>query len=456
MDTDADPLGVNTILIIVLIAVLTLVNAFFASAEMAVVSVRKDKIRKLIEQGNKKAKTLAKLTKEPTKFLSTIQVAITLAGYLSSATAGSQLSGSVVLLFSKININMKESVAMIIVTLILSFFSLVFGELVPKRIALKNPEKVALSSAGVINGLMFFTSPFVKLLSGSTNIVLRLLGQKKQTEEEKVSEDEIRSMIVTGHIEGLINEDEKDMFDSIFKFDDKIAESIMTPRTNLFALNVEKSVHLSLKQIINEGYSRIPVYEGDIDNIIGILNVKDLLKAASEVGFKNIKLRDIIRQPYFVPSYIKINLLFKNMKATNNQIAILIDEYGGSVGIVTIEDLVEEIVGNIYDEYDEEDKSIQKIDDSNYIIDGSIPLQDLNRTLKLNIDENNEDYDTVSGLIISLLGFIPDESYEKEINYDNLIFKIKKLSNNRIDEVLLTIKPKEEKEEDDEEYYEDY
>lgn len=456
MDTDADPLGVNMILILVLIVILTLVNAFFASAEMAVVSVRKDKIKKFIEQGNKKAKTLAKLTKEPTKFLSTIQVAITLAGYLSSATAGSQLSGSVVLLFSKININMKESVAMIIVTLILSYFSLVFGELVPKRIALRNPEKVALRSAGVINGLMYFTSPFVKLLSGSTNIVLRILGQKKQTDEEKVSEDEIRSMIVTGHIEGLINEDEKDMFDSIFKFDDKIAESIMTPRTNVFALNVEKPVHLSLKQIISEGYSRIPVYEGDIDNIIGILNVKDLLKAASEVGFKNIKLRDIIRQPYFVPSYIKINLLFKNMKESNNQIAILIDEYGGSVGIVTIEDLVEEIVGNIYDEYDEEDKSIQKIDDNNYVVDASIPIQDINRTLKLNIDETNEDYDTIGGLIISILGFIPDESYEEEIEYDNLVFKIHKLSNNRIDEVMLTIKPKEEKEQDDEEYYEDY
>src|SRR5690554_5715114 len=407
---------------------------------MAVVSVRKDKLKKLVEEGNKKAITLNELTKQPTKFLSTIQVAITLAGYLSSATAGSQLSGTVVALFKKINISMSPTVAMVLVTLILSYFSLVFGELVPKRIALRKPEKVALRSAGIIKGLMIISSPFVKLLSRSTNLVLKLLGHQKQTEEEKVSEDQIRSMIITGHIEGLINQEEKEMLDSIFKFDDKIAESIMTPRTNLFALNVEKPVYENLKQIINQGFSRIPVYDGDIDNIIGILHVKDLLKSASEVGFKNIKLREIMREPYFVPSYIKINILFRNMKDTNNQIAILIDEYGGSVGIVTIEDLVEEIVGNIYDEYDE-DKSILKVEDDLYIVDGGIPIHDLNRTLQLQLDENNDDYDTLGGLIINILGFIPTDENSEEIEHKNIVLKINKLSSSRIDEVLLRILP---------------
>jgi putative hemolysin len=450
---DADPLGI--IIILILIFVLTLVNAFFASAEMAVVSVRNDKIKKLIEQGNKKAITLSKLTKQPTKFLSTIQVAITLAGYMSSATAGSKLSGYVVDLFGKVNVKMDHTVAMILVTLLLSYFSLVFGELVPKRIALRNPEKVALRSAGVIKVMMAIFSPFVRLLSASTNLVLRILGHKKQTEEEKVSEDQIRSMIITGHIEGLIDEEEKEMFDSIFKFDDLTAESIMTPRTDLFALNIDKPVYQSLKKIIDEGFSRIPVYKGDIDNIVGILHVKDLLKEASEVGFKNIDVTKIMREPYFVPSYIKVNVLFKDMKATNNQIAILIDEYGGSVGIVTIEDLVEEIVGNIYDEYDE-DKSIQKIDDENYLIDASIPLQDLDRTLKLNLDEANEDYDTLGGLIISKLGFIPSEDFKEEIVIQNVVLKIAKLTNNRIEEVMLRIKPEEVKVEEDEEEYEDY
>src|SRR5690554_2271296 len=453
MPDGSDPLGI--IIILLLIVFLTYINGFFASAEMAVVSVRKDKLKKLVEEGNKKAITLNELTKQPTKFLSTIQVAITLAGYLSSATAGSQLSGTVVALFKKINISMSPTVAMVLVTLILSYFSLVFGELVPKRIALRKPEKVALRSAGIIKGLMIISSPFVRLLSGSTNLVLKLLGHQKQTEEEKVSEEQIRSMIITGHIEGLIDEEEKAMFDSIFKFDDKVAESIMTPRTNVFAISIDKPVHNYLTQIIKAGFSRIPVYQGDIDNIIGILHVKDLLKAASEVGFKNVNLKQIMREPYFVPSYIKLNLLFKNMKATNNQIAILIDEYGGSVGIVTMEDLVEEIVGNIYDEYDEVDTSIQKLDEESYLIDATIPIQDLNRSLKLNIDEHNEDYDTLGGLIISILGFIPDENYNEEIEYDNLIFKIHKTGNNRIDEVILKIQPKEEVEDTETEEYED-
>lgn len=453
MPDGSDPLGI--IIILLLIVFLTYINGFFASAEMAVVSVRKDKLKKLVEEGNKKAITLNELTKQPTKFLSTIQVAITLAGYLSSATAGSQLSGTVVALFKKINISMSPTVAMVLVTLILSYFSLVFGELVPKRIALRKPEKVALRSAGIIKGLMIISSPFVRLLSGSTNLVLKLLGHQKQTEEEKVSEEQIRSMIITGHIEGLIDEEEKAMFDSIFKFDDKVAESIMTPRTNVFAISIDKPVHNYLTQIIKAGFSRIPVYQGDIDNIIGILHVKDLLKAASEVGFKNVNLKQIMREPYFVPSYIKLNLLFKNMKATNNQIAILIDEYGGSVGIVTMEDLVEEIVGNIYDEYDEVDTSIQKLDEESYLIDAAIPIQDLNRSLKLSIDEHNDEYDTLGGLIISILGFIPDETYTDEIYHENLIFKIHKTGNNRIDEVILKIQPKEEVEDTETEEYED-
>lgn len=452
MDEDADPLGIITILILI---VLTYINAFFSSAEMAVVSIKKDKIKKLADEGNNRAKVLLKLTKQPTKFLSTIQVAITLAGYFSSATAAYQLSTSVVLLFSKINVAINETVAMIIVTILLSYISLVFGELVPKRIALRNPERVALKRAGIINACMIIASPFVKLLSASTNFVLRILGYQKQTEAEKISEDEIRSLIITGHVEGLIDQEERDMFESIFKFDDLTAEAIMTPRTEVFALNIDKPVHNQLKQIIEEGFSRIPVYKGDIDNIVGILHVKDLLKVASEVGFKNIDLSKIVRKPYYIPKYIKINLLFKNMKSTNNQIAILIDEYGGFVGLVTIEDLVEEIVGDIYDEYDEIEKSIQKIAENTYIVDAALPIQDLNRVLKLDIEENNEEYDTLGGLILSILEHIPDESYDETIEYKNVNFKIHKISANRISEVILTVDNKIEvpySEEDDDEY----
>lgn len=451
-DPDADPLGI--IIILILILVLTYVNAFFAAAEMAVVSVRKDKLKKLVESGNKKAKTLEKLTKQPTKFLSTIQVAITLAGFLSSAIAGSKLSVHMVSFFALFGIAISETLAMVLVTLILSYFTLIFGELVPKRIALKNPEKVALRSARTVSIIMVITAPFVRLLSASTYFVLRLTKNHIQTEEEKVTEEEVRSMIITGHIEGVFNEEEKEMLEGVFRFNDLTAESIMTPRIDVFALNIDKPIQDYISEIIDEGFSRIPVYQRDIDNIIGILHIKDLLKEAHEKGFENVKLDSIIREPYFVPEHIKIDVLFNEMKKTGNQIVILIDEYGGSVGIVTIEDLVEEIVGNIYDEYDEVDQSIQTIDLNTYLVDGAIPIQDLNRQLKLNLEENNEDYDTLGGLIISILGYIPPKNFQEEIEYKNLKFKIHKIKANRIEQILLTILPVEEPQE--EEDYEDF
>lgn len=438
MDDDSDPYGL--ILILILIVVLIAINAFFASAEMAVVSVNQNRLKRVLDSGDKRAKILKNLTSEPTRFLSTIQVAITLAGFLSSATAGSKLSVYVVRLFNLMGIKMSETVAMILVTLILSYFNLIFGELYPKKLALKRPEKVALRSARIIRFVMIVFDPFVKLLTGSTDLLFKLTGNDKQTDEEKVSEDEIRSLIVTGHVEGLINEDEKEMLESIFKFDDLSADEIMTPRIDVFAINIEKPLSEQMDTIISEGFSRIPVYKNDIDNIVGVLHVKDILKYANKHGFENFPIEKLMRKPYFVPKHMKIDVLFKKMQASNNPMAILIDEYGGFVGIVTIEDLVEEIVGNIYDEYDEEDKSIQTVSDKTYLVDGGIQIQELNKRLKINIDETDENYDTLSGLIIFLLGFIPDKNYKDEIEYQNLIFKINKVCSNKIEEVLLTIK----------------
>lgn len=441
MPEGSDPLRIS--IIIVSLISLTIVNGFFASAEMAVISVRKDKLNQLNQEQNKRAQILAKLLAQPTRFLSTIQVSITLAGFMASAIAGSNLSPVVVNLFKQINVNLSQDLAMIIVTLVLSYFSLVFGELIPKRLALRSPEKVALRSARIVNFMMVIASPFVRFLSASTNLFLRIFGVSKLSESEKISEDEIRSMIVTGHIEGLIDEAEKEMFDSIFKFDDLEAETIMTPRTHVFAINVEDDFTRHIDRIINSGFSRIPIFRGDKDNIIGILHVKDLLKAANEVGFENVDLCKIIRKPYFAPSHIKINVLFKKMKETNNHIAILIDEHGGSLGIVTMEDLIEEIVGNIYDEHDKIDQNIKQLDDTHYIISGSMPIHDLNRALKLTIDEDDDEFDTLGGLIISKLGFIPKDTNHEEIKYQNLSLKAHKLSHNRIDEVWLEIHPQQ-------------
>ena len=282
--------------------------------------------------------------------------------------------------------------------------------------------------------------PFVRLLTRSTDLLFKLAGQDRQTEEEKVTEDEIRSLIVTGHVEGLIKEEEKEMLESIFKFDDLSADEIMTPRTDVFAVNIDKPLTEQMDTIISEGFSRLPVFKNDIDNIVGVLHVKDILKYANKYGFENIPVEKLIRKPYFVPKHIKIDVMFKKMQATNNQMAILIDEYGGFVGIVTIEDLVEEIVGNIYDEYDEEDKSIQKLDDRTYLVDGGIQIQELNKRLKINIDETDENFDTLGGLITYILGYIPDNDFKEEIKYDNLILKVNKVCSNKIEEVLLTIK----------------
>jgi len=269
-----------------------------------------------------------------------------------------------------------------------------------------------------------------------------LTGKHKPTAEEKITEDEIRSLIITGHIEGVIKEEEREMLENVFRFDDLTAAAIMTPRINVFAINIEKPLNEYIDEIIARGFTRIPIYERDIDNIIGILHVKDLLREGRNKGFDNINLHDIMRKPYFVPEYMKIDVLFRNMQKTKNQIAILIDEYGGSVGIVTIEDLVEEIVGNIYDEYDIVDESIQAIDEKTYLVDAGIQIQDLNRHLKLKLDENNEEYDTLGGMVINMLGYIPTEAYKEEITYDNLVLKVHKVNANRIEEILLTITDK--------------
>jgi len=441
-EPDPDPLGIVPILFFIL--VLILINAFFAAAEMAVVSVKKSKLQIYLDKGDKRAILLEKLTKEPVKFLSTIQVAITLAGFLSSAIAGSKISEPLVALFASIGVKISEIVAVIIVTVILSYITLVFGELFPKRVALKKPIKIALFSARTVNFVMIVTKPFVKLLSASTNFLLKITGNNNLTSDERISEEEIKSLILAGHTEGLINEQERQMLESIFKFDDLTADAIMTPRTDVFAIDIEDSMDEHIDEIINEGYTRIPVYEEDIDNVIGILHVKDLFKEAKENGFENIDIKKILRKPYFVPLFIKIDILFKNMKATNNHIAILIDEHGGSAGIVTLEDLVEEIVGNIYDEYDEVDKTIQTIDDRTYLVDAGIPIQELNRRIKLNLEEHNEEFDTLGGLIIYILGYIPTPEFDREIEFENLTFKINKIDANRIEEVLLTIHTAEE------------
>lgn len=434
----------QTWIILLIIFILILVNGFFAAAEMALVSISKKDIKKMVENKEKKSKILQKITADSTVYLSTIQVAITLAGFLSSAFAGARLSGGVVDAFLSIGIPISNSVAVVLVTVILSYITLVLGELVPKRIALQHSKKFAQFSASTVYFVMILTKPFVKLLSLSTNGVLKLFRVPDKLPKEKITEEEIKEMIITGHFEGLYKEEEREMLESIFRFDDLPAEMIMTPRVEVFLLNIEEPFINQLDGLIDSGYSRIPVYKKNKDHIIGVLLVKDILKIVKDSGFEHIEIESLLREPYFVPEHVKLNTLFYNMKKNMEHISILVDEYGGFQGIVTMEDLVEEIVGNIYDEHDETDESIVPQNSHTYLIDGTIQIQELNRRLQLSLPEDAQEYDTLGGLIINELGYIPKELVEEEIIVQNLVMKIIEIEDNRIEKVKVIVQSSEE------------
>lgn len=436
---DETPGTTNVISQLLFLLILTIANAFFAGAEMATVSVNKNKIKMLAENGNKNAQLLQELLKEPTKFLSTIQVAITLSGFLASASAATSFSAPLDILMTKLGILYGETIAIIIVTVVLSFFTLVFGELVPKRIALQKAEAISLFTVKPVLFISRLTSPFIKLLSFSTGLVLQVLGMKAENLEENISKEEIKSMVEAGQANGVFNETEKEMINSIFEFDDILASEIMIPRTDVYSIDIDASIGEYLDELLETKHSRIPVFEGDIDNIIGVLYIKDLILEARNKGFENVDIRCILRKPYLVPESKNIDTLFKEMQKSKKYIAILIDEYGGFSGIVTMEDLVEEVMGNIDDEYDDNEPKLEKIDNHIYLVDGLYPVDELIDIL--NIDIVSKNHNTISGYLIDTLGEIPDNSYlDKEIKINNTIFKIKSIKENRIDKIELILK----------------
>ena len=368
----------SLLLQIVIIIILTGINAFFSSAEMAIVSLNKNKLKILIEDGNKKAILLDNLLKEPSKFLSTIQVGITLASFFASASAATGLSQFLSEALKPLNIPYSSQISMILITFILSYVTLVFGELIPKRIALRNSENIALSSVGVIVFISTIFSPFVKFLTFSTNLVLTILRMREDNIEEKVSKEELRSLVEVGKEHGVINETEQEMIENIIEFDEKISREIMIPRTKVFLIDKNISIHELFENKEIEKYSRIPVYENEADNIIGILMAKDLMIEAYKKGFDNIKISDLVQEAYFVPETKNVNELFNEMQLEKKHITILIDEYGGFSGIVTLEDLIEEVMGNIDDEFDDEDLSIHQISKNKYLVNGDVSLYEKN------------------------------------------------------------------------------
>ena len=427
----------SLLLQIVIIIILTGINAFFSSAEMAIVSLNKNKLKILIEDGNKKAILLDNLLKEPSKFLSTIQVGITLAGFFASASAATGLSQYLSSALQPLNIPYSSQISMILITFLLSYVTLVFGELIPKRIALRNSEKIALSSVGVVVFISRLFSPFVKFLTFSTNLVLTILRMREDNIEEKVSKEELRSLVEVGKEHGVINETEQEMIENIIEFDEKIAREIMIPRTKVFLIDKNISIHELFENKEIGKYSRIPVYENEADNIVGVLLTKDLMMEAYKKGFDNIKVADLLQEAYFVPETKNVNELFNEMQLEKKHITILIDEYGGFSGIVTLEDLIEEVMGNIADEFDDEDLSIRQLSRNKYLINGDVSLNDLNDNFHFELESKY--YDTLSGILIENLGYIPEDNENIEpITINGVVFKPQRVKNKKIEKVLMT------------------
>lgn len=424
---------VEAFILIILIAV----NAFFAASEIALISLNDNKMRIMAEEGDKKAKILSALLSEPSKFLATIQIGITLAGFMASAFAAQSFSEPLVRFVLSIGITLPESalktISLILVTVILSYFTLVFGELVPKRMAMKKAEAISMRVASPLNILSVAASPFVRFLTASTNFFVRLFGVDPNSQDEEVTEEEIRMMIDVGEEKGTIHETEKEMINNIFEFDNKYVTDIMTHRTDIAGVPLDCSLDGVIAVIREEKYTRMPVYEDNIDNIVGILHVKDLVNYLGYTGKEDFSIGSIMRKPHFVPSSRKTDMLFKDLKDSKTHMAVVIDEYGGTAGIVTMEDLVEEIVGNIFDEYDEEDeedKEVDKIDDNTFIIKGSVSLDTVCEILGADLPV--EEYETLSGFIIGQLGKIPQTDEKPEIEFNGLVFKVKEMEDKKV------------------------
>ena len=416
--------------ILVLIILISL-NAFFAASEIAFISLNDGKIDKMAKEGDKKAKQIQKMLETPSKFLATIQIGITLAGFLSSAFASDTFA---YILAPKLNnlfplgIATWQNISIVLITIILSFFTLIFGELVPKRLAMKHYEKIAFGTIGIIRTISIITSPFVRLLTITTNWISKLFGVN-ENDEEVVTEEEIKMMVDQGEENGTIEEEERELINNVFEFNDITVSEIMTHRTDIFAVDIKMTAEELLNKIIEDDckHSRIPVYDETIDEIKGVLYVKDLIK---NIHKKTFKIKNVMKEAYFVSQNKLINELFKELQRNKKQIAIIVDEYGGTAGLITMEDILEEIVGDIYDEYDEIEEEYEKIDDKTYILSGSMPIYDVNKLLESHIPEG--DYDTISGYLQEELGRIPQEEENPIIETEELTFKIEEYEDKRI------------------------
>ncbi len=423
---------------LILILILTLINAFFAAAEMAMISINKNRLAILAEEGNNKAVLLMRLLDEPSKLLATIQVGITLAGFFSSAFAATGLSVGLGKRLEEMGVLYGAQLALVLVTVMLSFLMLLFGELFPKRLALQKTESIALVAVRPVYIISRITKPFVMLLSGCTNLLIRLTGMDHVQLEQRVSEEEIRSMVKVGQEFGVINQTEKQMINAIFEFDDKYAREVMTPRLDVHMVDLDQERVSYMKALIQLKYSRIPVYKGDKDRPLGVLHLKDLLVRAKECGFEHVNVEELIRPPYFVPETISIDRLFIRLQRDKEHMALLIDEHGMMTGIVTMEDLIEEVMGNIEDEFDDAMSDVTRSEDGSYLISGGLPIYDFNTLFHTHIV--SELADTIGGWLISVEDLMPEALIGVQKHYQGLTFEVVSVEDQRIE--TLSVKKK--------------
>ena len=441
----------DSIIFLLLVQVILIaLNAIFASAEIAVLSVKETKLEKMAEEGNKKAIRLTHLTSEPSKFLSTIQVAITLSGFLGSAFAADNFSEPLVAWLVSIGTPIPEktldTIAVVLITLILSYVTLIFGELVPKRVAMQKTESIALGLSGMITAVSKIFAPLVWLLTASTNGVLRLLGIDPNQQEEQVTEEEIRMMVDAGSEKGAIDCEEKELIQNVFEFNDISVDEVCTHRTDVTLLWMDESIEKWDETIHKTRYSYYPVCGEDVDDIIGILDAKDYFRLKEKNH--EILMREAINPPYFVLETVKASVLFQNMKKSGNYFAVVLDEYGGMEGIITVRDLIEELVGDLSDEEEaNRPQEIEQISEDTWKIVGTTELDDVMDALgvELPVDE----YDTFGGYIFGELGTVPDDGSQFELKTEDLIIKVVKVKEHRVENTVVKKieHPQEEEEE---------
>lgn len=429
----------NYIFMILLQVILIALNAIFACTEIAVISMNDSKLAKMAGDGDKRAIKLTKLTSQPARFLATIQVAITLSGFLGSAFAADNFSDGLVNwlvdLGVPIPVKTLDTLAVIFITIILSYFTLIFGELVPKRVAMRKAESLALGLSGMISAIAKLFAPIVWFLTVSTNAVLRLLGIDPNAEDDEVSEEEIRMMVDVGSEKGVIDFEEKEFIQNVFEFDDITAGEIATHRTEVSLLWLEESMEEWEETIHNSRHTLYPVCDDSADNIIGILNAKDYFRL--EDKSRESVMEHAVTEAYFVPESVKADVLFRNMKRSHNNLAIVLDEYCGMTGIVTMNDLVQQLVGDFGDEDSDEENivPIEQIDSGTWKIHGSATLEEASEVLDISLP--CDEYDTFNGLIFGALGSIPQDGTSVEVETDGLAIKVTQISDHQVEEAIV-------------------